>query len=362
MERFIENSNAEMTVSEMEFLFSLIDQKRPKKIIEVGVAAGGTTAAILQYTQAKHYDMEMISVDKSELYYRDKSLKTGYVAQRFLSNNRLNHKFFLGKYAVECLDEIGTNIDFLILDTVHSMPGEFLDFLAFLPYLSDGAVVVLHDTCLNHCSDNIYGYATQLLLDTVSGEKIYDLSADNGIPNIGAFRVTSETRDNVEDIFRALFVTWRYDIEETEAFLYRTHYESCYEKRLIDIFNFALDINKHTLAKNRKNQMDKVCQIVRFTHMLEGKRIFLYGKGFWGDKIYHFLLEEKIGICGFIVTDKQIKSGNVWSIQQYIGEQKENDLIIVSVGNDKTDEIIEILKDNGICHYIKIPELIYEYI
>lgn len=119
----------------------------------------------------------------------------------------IEHEFLLGKYAVEYLEQIGKNIDFLVLDTVHNLPGELLDFIGFLSYLSNGAIVVLHDICLNHVSDNIAGYATQLLLDVVTGEKIFDLSVDDDIPNIGAFVVDSKTRENIEDVFRALLIS-----------------------------------------------------------------------------------------------------------------------------------------------------------
>lgn len=363
MLRFIESNNAEMTVSEMDFLFSLIDEKQPKKIVEVGVAAGGTTAAILKYIQEKNYELEMISIDKSELYYRDKSLKTGYVARDYLSDKmHVKHKFLLGKYAVEYLDIIGNDIDFLILDTVHSMPGEFLDFIAFLPYLSDGAVVVLHDTCLNHRSDNIYGYVTQLLLDSVSGDKIFDVTVDDRIPNIGAFIVTQETRKNVDDVFRSLLITWRYNLDETEETLYRNHYLQHYSTNLVDLFDMACLLNRKTLENLRNRQRDKLLQIMQFSTILKEKKIYLYGNGFWGKKIYKLLDEMGINISGFIIIDKLNDADDVLSIYQYAQKQSEDDLIVISVSNEKTDEIIKIMKDNGICNYVKIPEMIYECI
>ena len=45
----------------------------------------------------------------------------------------------------DVIDEIGSDIDFLILDTLHIVPGEILDFLVCLPYLTKDAIVVLHD-------------------------------------------------------------------------------------------------------------------------------------------------------------------------------------------------------------------------
>ena len=61
----INESYSEMTESEIDFIYDLLDKERPNKIVEVGVAAGGTTAAILEHI--RNYDNKccMYSIDKS---------------------------------------------------------------------------------------------------------------------------------------------------------------------------------------------------------------------------------------------------------------------------------------------------------
>ena len=69
-------------------------------------------------------------------------------------NDEVEHRLVLGKNIAQVLPEIvdvqhkGTNafgggIDLLVLDTIHSLPGELLDYIVCLPFLSSNAVVIL---------------------------------------------------------------------------------------------------------------------------------------------------------------------------------------------------------------------------
>lgn len=188
------------------------DQKiPPPKAGRKGIAAGATTAVILQCIALLGYDAQVISLDLSDEYYRDKSRKTGYLLEKLNGQicRKVDHTVLTGKYAVEYLDFIGGEIDFLFLDTVHSMPGEFLDFLGFFPSLRTGSVVALHDIALNHCSANPDAIATQLVLDVVTADKIMNMRKEH-FSNIGAFRVTQETESYIFRIDHNMEVSARY--------------------------------------------------------------------------------------------------------------------------------------------------------
>lgn len=89
---------AEMSSWQSGFLCGLIKKYHPKKIVEVGVAAGGTTAIILNCISELGLDTEVHSVDLNERYYRDKHKETGYLAQKcktFLQRD-ISHKMYLG--------------------------------------------------------------------------------------------------------------------------------------------------------------------------------------------------------------------------------------------------------------------------
>ena len=81
--------NPEMSESESAFLCGLLKQSRPKKILEVGVAKGGTTSIILQTLEDLGESYEMHSVDLNEQCYSFKAKRTGYMATIAKENNLL---------------------------------------------------------------------------------------------------------------------------------------------------------------------------------------------------------------------------------------------------------------------------------
>lgn len=241
----------EMTEFESAFLCGLIREKKPKKILEIGVAAGGTTAIILECLSQLDLNIntELYSVDCSELYYRGTGEKSGYLAEEYkrVSGWEGKHSVFLGNYFPEVVAEIGNDIDFVVLDSAHCLPGELLDFLAVFPFLKPHACVVLHDIILNHI-ENPAAIATQLLFDVVVAEKylMKDVSREDGSPNIGAFVINDDTYKYIADMFRALNVTWHYLPDER---VYEQHikcFEDSYPADLVKLAKDAYKIQTHT--------------------------------------------------------------------------------------------------------------------
>ena len=262
--------NPEMSEFDSAFLCGLLKIHRPKKILEVGVANGATTAIILQTLEDIGEPYEMYSVDLSENWYRDKtkSTATGFLATFAKENNLFNtppqlalcgkHKFYLGKFLPQSIDEIGGDIDFVVLDTTHQLPGEVLDFPVALPYLKDGAIVIVHDVALNHYTQSPRGinqYATTVLLSTVTAkEKFLNLEpADENhpvcYPNIAAFKIDNNTRLHIENVFLGLIITWRYLLNDEAVEIYRDFYRRHYPADLLEIFNEAVRLNTNTHNK-----------------------------------------------------------------------------------------------------------------
>lgn len=69
---------SEMSYKERCFLNGIIRQTKPKKILEVGVSAGGSSALILNATK-DNKDTKLYSVDYNEKWYRDNTKRTGFV-------------------------------------------------------------------------------------------------------------------------------------------------------------------------------------------------------------------------------------------------------------------------------------------
>ena len=92
-------SYCEMTKAEHGFLCGLIKKFQPGKVVEVGVAGGGTTAVVMKCLEAVSLDAKMYSVDISKECYRRKGRQSGFQLEEvkeFLTNYK-NHQFYLGK-------------------------------------------------------------------------------------------------------------------------------------------------------------------------------------------------------------------------------------------------------------------------
>ena len=253
-----------MTYSQSGFLCGVLKKFRPKKILEVGIAAGGSTSIILQTLEDIGEPYEMHSVDiTTKCPLIDHTKETGFLAALAKENNLFTdaeqlcgkHEFHLGKYLPQVIDNIGNKIDFVILDTVHFVPGEILDFIAVLPYLKDGAVVVLHDVALNYYERPAWtnAYCTGLLFSAVTAEKFLNLQTDDDkskfvYPNIAAFQINEQTRRNIDQVFLALSINWFYMPKPDEMQIYLAHYQRFYPSDLRKIFVEILKMNLENMV------------------------------------------------------------------------------------------------------------------
>lgn len=78
----LSEDGAEMTKEQLSVLCGLIKEYQPSKIVEIGVAAGGTTAVILNCISLLGLNPEIYSIDISEQFYRDKNKKQGIWEKR----------------------------------------------------------------------------------------------------------------------------------------------------------------------------------------------------------------------------------------------------------------------------------------
>ena len=256
--RFDNTINVEMSNDEIWFLKTFIENYNPKKIVEVGVSAGGNTVNLLRW---KNDDAKLFSIDICTQWYRDKTKLSGFMADEI--GEKKNWKIFRGYDYLDVCEEIGGDIDCIIIDTDHVMPGEFLTLIAALPKLKDGCIVVLHDIHLNMSwfSNNNFSkypineYCTGLLFGGISSNKKWVLKDD--VPNIGAFVVDKSTRDNIKDIFHILCTTWfnfprKLNIMGYSDYVYRNYSIECY-----NLFNTCLKLQ----AKYFNHEFRKECRI-----------------------------------------------------------------------------------------------------
>lgn len=358
------NDEVEMTEWQLSFLCGLIKTYCPRKIVEIGVAAGGTTAVMLSCVSMLGLDTEIYSIDVSERYYKDKNKATGYLVE----NNKKDlakgnkYKLYRGGISVKYLEDIGDDIDFLILDTVHFLPGEILDFLACYPKLKSGAIVVLHDIIMNHLSDHINAFATKVLLCSAVGEKIRCKGDNNQFnsPGIGAFQITPDTGKYIENMFSALTITWNYMPDSVHIELYRRWFLQYYNDNLVEEFEEAIKMNQITMERKTKRTVEEIHSIYELLLRLKGrKNIFIYGCGELGVKLCNLLEGFAIRIEGYVISDDQAKP-NVDRRVEFISDLESGECTLVlgmSLAHQR-----EICRGDLPNNWIPVEQLILGYL
>jgi predicted O-methyltransferase YrrM len=239
---------SEMSRGEREFLNSLILRSNPEKLCEIGVSQGGSSVIMLNAI-AEMRRGHLFSLDYNTAHYRLKDKKTGHVVDNY---PELKKRWTLrtGGLSLRFLEEIGGGIDFCLIDTVHSNPGEILDFLMILPFLKDDAVVVFHD--VKYHTHFCYhperpwlkdGITNNLLMSSIYGKKVVERSLSFPklqFPNIAAIKLEKESFQHVFEIFNLLTIHWTYMLGKSEQKevldFFGKYYDKIYLDYLKDVF------------------------------------------------------------------------------------------------------------------------------
>lgn len=240
---------SEMSRDQLQFLNALLFRKQPKKILELGVSSGGTSMVILNAI-ADRPEAQLYSVDLLDMYYRDPSRPVGFVLET-RPDLRTKYRLFTGDYSYRFLDEIGTGIDFCVLDTIHCLPGEVLDFLTILPYLADECTLVLHDTNYHLVVGCGQCIAPCLLMSAAKGAKLLASRPYNPafltsrqfiygtpFPSIGG--VVVDTKANLAtlwDLFNLLTIQWTGAISRAQYEGFRDHFARFYDPYFVNFFD-----------------------------------------------------------------------------------------------------------------------------
>lgn len=314
VEKVIE-SYSEMTSFQQDFICGLLKEKRPKKIVELGVSAGGTTVLIMNCLKKLCLNAEMYSVDLRTKWYKNEKYETGFVAKRFFENDEKDsYHFLLGDSIAAYIDQIGRDIEFLILDTAHSMSGELLDFIVCLPYLKDECIVVMHDTIENHLTCRDREIATKILFDIVRAEDKYYMREENvnvaGLANIAAFKVNEETRKGVRDYISALTISWGYMLDGKEKRIYEEAILTNYGKEYCQLFNRIERLQRNTyLHKQISEHFGKKIEYLKL-QWENNDNVLLYGAGFYAGLYYQWGELNQLIIKGLVISDDQEKITN----------------------------------------------------
>jgi predicted O-methyltransferase YrrM len=268
---------SEMSPTERNFLNSLILRYKPQKILEIGVAAGASSAIILNAIK-NIPDAKLFSVDLNTKYYRNNKLSTGYIVD-LLQNLKSKWELYTGELVYNFIDTIGENIDFCLIDTVHMVPGEILDFLSVYPYLKNNCIVVLHDITFHTWMECQNNYVNGILYSCIEGKKIipdtlsedfyYTLIKRNqhlSFPNIGAVVLEKDlSKDALWNIINLLTLEWRYQLSEKDIIGLNNHFGKFFTAEDFKFYNAIVNYQhgRHLKEKKASNIVKRYLQAKR---------------------------------------------------------------------------------------------------
>jgi len=239
----------EITFDEQKYLNGMVRKFKPKKLVEIGVSGGGTSALMLNAIKDIP-DAKLYSIDRYVNWYRGEGKKSGWAIEERFSELMNKWTFYTGVNTAEVIEKIGNNIDFAYIDTVHKCPGEMINFLEILPFLKEEAIVVLHDTYMNFLANYIYdkkiiNYSNNQLLCYIRGELILPSYGNEVFSrNIGGLKLYKNQKNYLKHYFLALGTQWEYMPEEYDLKILREFYIKYYGEKLVEIYDDAVAKNK----------------------------------------------------------------------------------------------------------------------
>ena len=240
-------NDIELTFGERKFLNGLVRKYKPKKIVELGVSAGGSAALMLNAIKDLP-ESKLYSIDRYENWYKQPSKKCGWLVKEKFPELMDKWTLYIGNPA-EFMETIGNNIDFAFIDTAHITPGEMLNWLEVLPFLKEEAIVVFHDTFLMYFSfpypKTISNYSNNQLLCYIRGQLILPTYGDKVFSrNIGALKLQKNQKQYYKQYFLALGTQWNYKPDERDLEILRGHFKKYYGDKLVEIYDDAVEKNK----------------------------------------------------------------------------------------------------------------------
>lgn len=276
---------SEMAEAERRFVNGLIRYHRPKRLLELGVAAGAGTCVLLNAIK-DDAQATLTSIDCDEQYYRNTAEKTGYLAENFSQQ----WSMIRGKDFSEVYEDFHEKFDFCIIDTAHIHPIESLNFLCVLPFLTEDAIVVLHDTSaytkwsLRDFPRNVL-IANAYCYNSIVGIKMKPVDEDylfhcGGMPNIGAVILNADSRRYIGNLLENLNLPWgMFPKQYLEAIfaLVQKKYDDEIEKQFIAAVETNMRLVIHDYDSQAPICYDEVLEVINRINAAE--KLIFYGFG-----------------------------------------------------------------------------------
>ena len=192
------------------FLYEMIKAVSPRTMLELGVASGTSSAAIL-YTLDQLTDPQsrkLISADVRPTCYFDPSRATGEAVSAMYPAAMAQWQLWTAHTAHRLLAELAPgSVDLLFIDANHSHPWPTLDLLHLAPVMKPGAWIVLHDVELPHLHPKYQAWGPNFLFEAWPFNKVHE---QGSTANIGAVQLPAHLPDVIPVALSLLERAWEH--------------------------------------------------------------------------------------------------------------------------------------------------------
>ena len=136
-------------IKEMKSFIKILAEKKPKALLEIGTARGGTLFLLCKIS---HPNATILSIDLPEGQFGGQTYPNWKIPlyQSFAKGNQKLHLIRSNSHNSNTFLEIkrlldGTTLDFLLIDGDHDYEGVKQDFEMYSPLVSKAGMIVFHD-------------------------------------------------------------------------------------------------------------------------------------------------------------------------------------------------------------------------
>lgn len=189
-------STGGISTGDAEYLAVLVAAAQPEIVVEIGVAAGTSSAALLfALDQLPGAGRLLISVDTRSTCYFDRTHPTGAAVAEMYPQHRTSWYCRTPCDARQISGHVTTgSIGLIFVDGNHDHPWPLLDVLHLAPYLKPGAWIALHDIALPRLFPQYQTFGPMWLFERWPPLDKHQ-AVDPDAQNIGAIRLPADLRE-----------------------------------------------------------------------------------------------------------------------------------------------------------------------
>jgi predicted O-methyltransferase YrrM len=201
-----QNDEAGISTEDAENLYALIMQNKPDIYVEIGTAAGVSTAYVIQAMNEIGNNGKIYAFDCLDHCYYQPQKPIGYAVEEMLDEIHCQLIKKTRAFSLDVGDTVKEPIDFALIDGSHGHPWATLDTIAVLPFLSPGALVAYHDINLpNLTPEGVNSTGPMILFEKISAPKKI---LEGEYKNLGVVSFEEDRRVYIQELIDLFEMPW----------------------------------------------------------------------------------------------------------------------------------------------------------